>query len=158
MLHRWIRVLTFVAVLSLPFGRASADTVFYEGKTITIVVGTTAGGTIAAARLLARHLGKYIPGNPAVVVQTMPGGAHLVATNHVFSRAKADGLTLLAANPNVAIAQLVKVDNANFDVRKFEWLGSSGADSVVLTIRADLPFKTFDEFRQSGRELRVGST
>ena len=137
MLHRWIRVLTLVAVLSLPFGRASADTVFYEGKTITIVVGTTAGGTIAAARLLARHLGKYIPGNPAVVVQTMPGGAHLVATNHVFSRAKADGLTLLAANPNVAIAQLVKVDNANFEVRKFEWLGSSGADSVVLTIRAE---------------------
>jgi tripartite-type tricarboxylate transporter receptor subunit TctC len=135
-----------------------AQAPFYQGKTIRIVVGTGSGGTIDAARIIAQHLGKYIPGNPSVIVQSMPGGAHIVATNYVFNVARPDGLTLLAGNPNVAIAQLIKVDGVRFDVRKFEWLGSSGSDSVVMTIRADLPYNTFEEMRKAGRELRVGST
>lgn len=131
---------------------------FYEGKTIRIVVGTASGGTIDAARFIAQHLGKYIAGNPTVIVQSMPGGAHIVATNYVFNVAKPDGLTLLAANPNVAIAQLIKVEGVRFDVRGFEWLGSSGSDGVVMTIRSDLPYNSFEEVRNSGQELKVGST
>jgi len=131
---------------------------FYEGKTIRVVVGTASGGTIDAARIIAQHLGKYIAGNPTVIVQSMPGGAHIVATNHVFNVAKPDGLTLLAANPNVAIAQLIKVEGVRFDVRGFEWLGSSGSDGVVMTIRSDLPYNSFEEMRNSGQELKVGST
>jgi tripartite-type tricarboxylate transporter receptor subunit TctC len=88
----------------------------------------------------------------------MLGGAHIVATNHVFNTAKPDGLTLLAANPNIAIAQLIKVDGVRFDIRKLEWLGSSGADGVVLTIRSDLPYKTFEELQKADRELVVGTT
>lgn len=137
---------------------ARAQAPFYEGKTITIVIGTQGGGSIVAARILAQHLGKYIPGQPAVIVQPMTGGAHLVATNHVFNAAKPDGLTLLAANPNIAIAQLIKMDAVRFDVRKFEWIGSSGSDGVVLTIRSDLPYKTFEELRKAGGELVVGTT
>jgi tripartite-type tricarboxylate transporter receptor subunit TctC len=137
-------------------GHAQAP--FYSGKAITILIGTSGGGSIVAARIIAQHLGKYIPGNPAVLVQPMLGAAHIVATNNVFNTAKPDGLTLLAANPNVAIAQLVKLDGVRFDVRKFEWLGSSGSDGVVLTIRADLPYKSFEELRKSDRELVVGST
>jgi tripartite-type tricarboxylate transporter receptor subunit TctC len=88
----------------------------------------------------------------------MLGGAHIVASNHVFNTARPDGLTLLAANPNIAIAQLIKVEGVRFDVRKFEWLGSSGSDGVVLTIRSDLPYKTFEELRKADRELVVGTT
>jgi tripartite-type tricarboxylate transporter receptor subunit TctC len=139
---------------ALSWGQVS----FYEGKTIRIVVGTASGGTIDAARIIAQHLGKYIAGNPTVIVQSMPGGGHIVATNHVFNVAKPDGLTLLAANPNVAIAQLIKVEGVRFDVRGFEWLGSSGADGVVMTIRSDLPYNSFEEMRKSGQELKVGST
>ena len=135
-----------------------AQSPFYEGKAITILIGTTGGGSIVAARIIARHIGKYIPGNPAVNVQPMLGGAHIVATNNVFNTAKPDGLTLLAANPNIAIAQLIKVDGVRFDVRKFEWLGSSGSDGVVLTIRSDLPYKSFDELRKADGELVVGTT
>jgi tripartite-type tricarboxylate transporter receptor subunit TctC len=131
---------------------------FYEGKTITIVIGTASGGSIVAARIIARQLGKYLPGHPTVVVQSMLGGAHIVASNHTFNTAKPDGLTLIAANPNIAIAQLVKVEGVRFDVRKFEWLGSSGSDGVVLTIRPDLPYKTFEELRKADRELVVGTT
>ena len=159
MRRSWI--LTILATFSMaPFmlSPAHGQAPFYEGKAITILIGTTGGGSIVAARIIARHLGKYLPGNPAVNVQPMLGGAHIVATNNVFNTAKPDGLTLLAANPNIAIAQLIKVDGVRFDVRKFEWLGSSGSDGVVLTIRSDLPYKSFEELRKADGELVVGTT
>jgi tripartite-type tricarboxylate transporter receptor subunit TctC len=80
------------------------------------------------------------------------------ATNHIFNVSDADGLTILAANPNVAMSQLAKVAQVRFDVRKFEWLGSSGPDGAMFSIRADLPYKSFKEFKDSGKELIVGTT
>jgi tripartite-type tricarboxylate transporter receptor subunit TctC len=88
----------------------------------------------------------------------MPGAAHLLATNNVFNVAKPDGLTILAANPNVAIAQLSKIEQVRFDVRKFQWLGSSGADGVMFSIRPDLPYKSADEIKKADRELIAGTT
>ena len=131
---------------------------FYEGKTITIQIGAKSGSLAIAAQIVGHHLGKYIPGKPAVVVNFMPGAAHLLATNHVFNLAKPDGLTILASNPNVAIAQLSKVEQVRFDVRKFQWLGSSGADGVAFSIRSDLPYKSFDELKKADRELVAGTT
>jgi tripartite-type tricarboxylate transporter receptor subunit TctC len=159
MKRKWVLSVLAAMATTLFFvapGRAQAP--FYSGKAITILIGTSGGGSIVAARIIAQHIVKYIPGNPAVVVQPMLGGAHIVATNHVFNTAKPDGLTLLAANPNIAIAQLIKVDGVRFDVKKFEWLGSSGSDGVVLTVRSDLPYKTFEELRKADRELVVGTT
>ena len=159
MKRAWIfTIAACLATVSLILPPAWAQAPFYEGKTITIVIGASGGSLEIAARIVARHLGKYLPGNPAVIVQNMTGAAHLVATNHVFNAAKPDGLTLLAANPNVGIAQLSKVDAARFDMRKFEWLGSSGADGVALAIRADLPYKTWDELKKADKELVVGTT
>jgi tripartite-type tricarboxylate transporter receptor subunit TctC len=149
-------LLGLATLLILP-GSALAQTPFYQGKTIAIAIG--GGGAInVSARIVANHLGKHIPGKPNVIVQEMPGGAHLLATNHAFSVAKPDGLTLLALNSAVGIAQLMKVEAVRFDLRKFSWLGSTGADGVVVAIRTDLPYKTFDEFRKSGKELVVGTT
>ena len=159
MTRSWLVAVTLCTLAFLSRVPSSdAQTPFYEGKTITVVIGATGGSLNVGARIVARHLGKHIPGNPTVIVQNMTGAAHLVATNHVFNVAKPDGLTLLAANPNVGIAQLSKVDTVRFDVRKFEWLGSSGPDGVALAIRADLPYKTFDELRKADRELVVGTT
>jgi tripartite-type tricarboxylate transporter receptor subunit TctC len=136
----------------------SAQGSFYEGKTVSVIIGATGGSLELAARIVTRHLGKHIPGHPNVVLQNMPGAAHLVATNHVYTVAKPDGLTLLAANPSVGIAQLTKVEAVRFDLRKFEWLGSSGADGVAMAIRPDLPYKTWQELKNSGREIVVGTT
>ena len=86
---------------------------------------------------------------PAVIVQYMPGAAHLSATNHVFNVAKPDGLTILASNPQVAIAQLAKVEQVRFDVRKFIWIGSLGPDGVAFSVRSDLPYKSFEDIRKS---------
>jgi tripartite-type tricarboxylate transporter receptor subunit TctC len=147
--------LTWLIVCSAPvWGQAN----FYEGKTVTVLIGAKSGSLEIAAQIVSHHLGKYLPGKPAVIMQHMPGAAHLLATTNVFNVAKPDGLTILAANPNVAIAQLSKVEQVRFDVRKFQWLGSSGADGVMLSIRSDLPFKSFDELKKADKELVAGTT
>jgi len=159
MRRMWMLILlASLVTIPLTLSSAGAQANFYEGKTITILIGAKSGSLAVAAQIVAHHLGKYIPGKPTVVVQMMPGAAHLLATNHVFNVAKPDGLTLLAANPNVAIAQLSQVEQVRFDVRKFHWLGSSGADGVALSIRADLPYQTFDDIRKADRELVAGTT
>ena len=86
-----------------------------------------------------------------MIVQEMPGAAHLLATNHVFNVAKPDGLTILASNPKVAVAQLSKIEHVRFDVRKFHWIGSTGADGVALSVRVDLPYKSFEDIRKADR-------
>ena len=151
---RFIAALAAFAVASSAWAQGS----FYDGKTVTVVIGASGGSLEIAARIAARHLGKHLPGNPTVIVQNMTGAAHLVATNHVYNVAKPDGLTLLAANPNVGIAQLTKVDAARFDLRRFQWLGSTGADGVALSVRADLPYKTWEDLKKADRELVVGTT
>ena len=136
---------------------AQAD--FFKGKTITIVVGARVVGSLSiAAQLVSRHLGQYIPGNPTVILRQMPGGAHLVASGHVYNVAEPDGLTILAANPAIAMAQLFKMPAVRFDVRKFEWLGSSGSDGVLFAIRPDLPYKTFKDIQSANPELVIGTT
>ena len=105
--NRIFGILMGLAMMPFVLAPAWAQAPFYEGKTITIVIGTASGGSIVAARIIANHLGKYIPGTPTVIVKSMLGGAHIVASNHVFNTARPDGLTLLAANPNIAIAQLI---------------------------------------------------
>jgi tripartite-type tricarboxylate transporter receptor subunit TctC len=122
------------------------------------VIGARTGSLAVAAQIVAHNLSKYIPGNPSVIFRQQPGAAHLNATNQIFNVAEADGLTILAANPNVAMAQLAGVSQVRFDIRKFEWLGSSGPDGTMFSIRADLPYKTWKEFKDSGRELIVGTT
>ncbi|MGE5820715.1 MAG: Bug family tripartite tricarboxylate transporter substrate binding protein [Deltaproteobacteria bacterium] len=153
----WAMLSFSMIILIAPSTRAQTN--FYEGKTVTLIIGAKgAGSLIAATQIVAHHLGKHIPGKPVVIVQEMPGAAHLLATNNVFNVAKPDGLTLLASNPNVAIAQLAKVEQVRFDVRKFHWLGSTGADGVALSIRADLPYKNFEDIRKANQDLIVGTT
>jgi tripartite-type tricarboxylate transporter receptor subunit TctC len=138
---------------------ATAQADFYKGKTVTVVVGARAIGSLSvSAQVLTRHWGRYIPGNPTVILRQMPGGAHLNATNHVFNVADADGLTILAVNPQVAMAQLFKLPAVRFDVRQFVWLGSSGADAALFAIRPDLPYKTFKDLTTAKEELIIGTT
>ena len=146
-------------VLSWTPSSALAQAEFFKGKTVTIVVGSRVTGSLSiGAQIVARHIGKHIPGNPTGILRQMPGGAHLNATNYIYNVADADGLTILAANPQVAMAQLVKVAAVRFDVRKFEWLGSSGSEGALFSIRPDLPYQTFQELKASQYELIAGTT
>ena len=145
-------------LLPLALSSAHAQADFYKGKTISVVIGAKTGSLALAAQIVAQHLGRYIPGNPTVIFRQMPGGAHLGATGYIYNAAEADGLSILAANPGVAMAELAGLSQVRFDIRKFEWLGSSGSDGALFSIRADLPYKTFKEFKDSGKELIAGTT
>ena len=109
-------LLIVVAFLSLISSPAIAQTPFYQGKTIQIIVGTKAGDAYDLyPRLLAEYLPKFIPGNPNIIIQNVPGAASLIATNQVYNNAKPDGLTLGAIYPALYFDQLLKKPEAKYD-------------------------------------------
>jgi len=138
---------------------ASAQTPFYKGKTITLVVAsTTGGGYDLWARLTARYIVKHIPGNPTIVVQNMPGAGNIIGANYVYSVAKPDGLTLGAVNPALYFDQLVGRSEVKFDWAKFNWIGSPEKNDVVSYMRADQPYKSIDDLRNAKEPPKCGST
>jgi len=154
-----ILVLTFELLNPLNLERASAQTPFYQGKTITMVVAsTTGGGYDLWARVTARHIVKYIPGNPSIVVQNMPGAGNIIGANYVYGVAKPDGLTLGAVNPALYFDQLVGRSEVKFDWAKFNWIGSPEKNDVVSYMRADQPLKTINDWRNAKEPPKCGST
>ncbi len=132
---------------------------FFKGKQVRIIVGlSTGGGYDRAARLIARHLGKYIPGNPDMVVQNMPGAGSVTATNYVWGVAKPDGLTLLAPHNNFYLSQLSGQKEVQFDLPKFQWIGSLENDDMMIFARADAPFKSMSEVVRQKITPKCGST
>ena len=115
-----------------------ADYNFYQGKTISIVVGYgNGGGYDNAARLIGRHLGRHIPGNPNVIVQNMEGAGSLRAANHVYGAAPQDGTVIAAVNQSLPIFDLVGVKGVRFETAKLNWLGSlQASNSVLVTWKA----------------------
>jgi len=149
-------------LLVAAIGLAAAPMVMaqsFAGKTVTIIVGYKPGGGYdATARMLARHLPKHIPGRPTVIVQNMSGANSVIAANHVYNVAKPDGLTIGTFNRNLPIAQLTGVDGVKYDITKFAWIGSAANESTILAIRADLPYKNFEELRKAKETVVIGST
>lgn len=138
---------------------ALAQAPFYQGKTITIVVGSsTGGGYDLWARVMARHLGKHIPGNPSIIVQNMPGAASIVAANYIYQVVKPDGLTLGALLPALYFDQLVGRSEVKFDFSKFPWIGSPEQNDIVHYMRADSPYKSIDDIRKAKEPPRCGSS
>ena len=138
---------------------SAAESNYFAGKTIRVVVGSSAGGGYDLwARLMAQHIGKHIPGNPSVVVQNMPGAGGAVAANYIYGVAKPDALTLGAFNPALYFDQLVGRPEVKFDWSKFTWIGSPEQNEVLHFIRTDAPFKTIDDLRNTKEPPRYGST
>jgi tripartite-type tricarboxylate transporter receptor subunit TctC len=132
---------------------------FYKGKQVRIIVGLSAGGGYdRAARMLARHVPKYIPGSPDVVVQNMPGGSSATAANYVWGVAKPDGLTILAPHNNLYLSQLSGQKEVQFDLAKFQWIGSLENDDMMIFGRTDAPFKTIGDVVSSKEPPKCGST
>ena len=145
------------ALAMLPLAAAAQPN--FAGKTITIIVGYKPGGGYdGTARMLARHLPQHLPGKPTVIVQNMPGGNSIIAANHMYNVAKPDGLTIGTFNRNLPIAQLTGVQGVKFDIMKFAWIGSAANETTILAIRADLPYKNFEELRKAKEPVVIGST
>ncbi len=131
---------------------------FYKGKTLTIYVGLSAGGGYDTnARLVGRHLGKYVPGNPTILVRNMPGAGGLVMTNHVANVAPKDGLHLGAPQRGVPFEPLLGHDSkAKFDPRTLNWIGSVNSDTSVAIVHKRTGIKTWQDLRN--RETIIAGT
>ncbi|MDH3443793.1 MAG: tripartite tricarboxylate transporter substrate-binding protein, partial [Deltaproteobacteria bacterium] len=146
----------FSAFLATPL---SAQTPYYQGKTISIVAGTKAGDVYDIyARIFAQYLPKYIPGNPNIIVQNMPGAGSMIAANFVYNVSKADGLTMGAIFPALYFDQVVGRPEVKFDWSKFVWLGSPVTSNHLLYMRADSPFKTIDDVVKTKAPPKCGAT
>lgn len=127
------------AAFSVSATAVCADPVesFYRGRNVTLIVGYGPGGGYDVyARHFARHFGKYIPGQPTIVVQNMPGAGSLVAANHIYNAAARDGSVIGTFARDMALTALLQANpNIRFDPRKFTWIGTpaSSAEDVYLT-------------------------
>jgi len=132
---------------------------YYQGKTIRIIVGFSAGGLSDQwARMFSRSMPKFIPGSPNIIVQNMPGASSVVASNFVYSVAKPDGLTVGIPNSSLYLTQLTGRAEVKFDVRKFEWIGTQEKWTQMLYFRADAPFKTIGDVIKAKESPKCGAS
>jgi tripartite-type tricarboxylate transporter receptor subunit TctC len=150
----------FTLLLSLIIGgNARAQTPFYQGKTIQIIVGTKAGDAYDLyPRMLAEFMPKYIPGNPNIIIQNMPGAASMIAANHVYNVVKPDGLTIAAIYPALYFEQLTKKPQVKFDWTKFGWIGSPVKSNHLLYMRSDAPYKSMDDIKNAKTAPKCGAS
>ena len=156
--------LLLILALACSAARADAAADFYRGKVISLIVGYGPGGGYDLfARMMARYLGKYIPGNPSIVVQSMPGAGSLRATNFLYNVAARNGLTIGTIGRDMPLLAILGTNaGAQFDLRKLTWLGSSSdfsKDAYILMVRKDAPVKSIEEARRAGGPpLVLGAT
>jgi len=151
------------AGLVLAFGligaaaRADGPEDFYRGRQITLMVGSSPGGGYdAIARLVARHLGRHVPGNPSVIVQNTPGGGSVTMSNRIYRSEPQDGTVLGLVQRGVLLAQLIGEPNLQFDIAKFKWIGSVSPDTSLVVAWHTAPVKTAQDLLS--RPLIVGGT
>jgi tripartite-type tricarboxylate transporter receptor subunit TctC len=137
--------------------RAQDAATFYKDRTLTLLVSTGAGGGYdLLARTIARHMNRHIPGAPNIIVQNMPGGGALVATNHLYSVAAKDGTVFAGLSNNTPFEPLFGTKEARYDATKFNWLGSPSSEVGLLATWHGTQVRTLDDARK--REVTVGST
>ena len=140
-------------------GTLYAQTPFHQGKTVRLIVGTTAGSNYDMyGRLVAQFFGKHIPGNPEVVVQNMPGGGNIVAANFLYAVAKPDGLTVGSINPALYFNQPGGNKEVQFDWSKFIYIGSPDRSEDLMYMRTDAPFKNIHDIRSAAQGPKCGAT
>ena len=133
----------------------SAD--FYKDKTISIVVGSAAGGSYDAyARLVARHLGRFVPGNPAIVPRNMPGAASMLAAHFIYETAPKDGTALGAPLNTVPLSQLLEPAKATYNAAEFNWIGAVASPANVLATWHTSGVKTLADAKK--KETLIGAT
>lgn len=161
-LKRFRRNALFLAALalaSLPSigARAEAISDFYKGKQITLIVGSDPGGGYdQLARIVSRHLGQFIPGNPRIIVENMPGAGSVLMSNTIYNIAPDDGTVIGLVQRGVLISELTKQLGLHYEVSKFNWLGSVTSEVSMVVSWATSPVKRFQDLLT--HQLIVGGT
>src|SRR5262245_30175101 len=151
-----IGVLTTALAGVVPRGARADD--FYQGKTLTVIVGFAPGGGVdTTARMVARHLVRFIPGQPGLVIQNMEGAAGLIAANHLDRRVAPDGLTLAVPGRSWFVEGIAKSPGATFDPTRFAYVGSPGAVNSMIWLRASTGVKSFEDLKSHPKVLSFGT-
>ncbi len=151
-----ISALVFL-VLGLWAASVSAQDGFFKGKTVRIIVGASAGGGYDTySRAIARHMGKHIPGNPAIVVDNMPGAGFLISANYMYKIAKPDGLTIGHFIGGLFLQQLLGKPGIEFDARKFEYMGVPAQDNYMLAVHKSTGITSIDQWLSSKTVVKLG--
>jgi tripartite-type tricarboxylate transporter receptor subunit TctC len=136
---------------------AAAQEAFYKGKTIRLVVGLAPGGGYDLySRVIGRHMGKHIPGNPTIVVENMAGAGSVIAANHMYKAAKPDGLTIGHILGGLFLQQLLGNPAIEFDGRKFEYLGVPAQDHFLIGLSKATGITSFESWMASKKPVKLG--
>ena len=155
------KLMALAAIVAPPFlgtgARADAVADFYTGKTMIIIVGAdTGGGYDAQARLMSRHLGRFIPGQPSLIVQNMPGAGSLIAANNLYNTAAKDGTVIGLLQRGVLSSKFTNPSGVRFDLAKFNWVGNLSAETAVVVAWHTTPFKSLQDVLN--QEMLVAGT
>jgi tripartite-type tricarboxylate transporter receptor subunit TctC len=154
MRFRWVWIFTAIIVLIADSSRADD---FYKGKTIRVIVGGSAGGGFDIyTRAMARHMGKHIPGNPAMLVENMTGAGTLIAAKYLHSSAKPDGLSFGIFNGALILSGALGNKSIDFDMRELEFLGVPVQDSTVCALRKESGVTNMDQWFAAKTPLKLG--
>src|SRR3954468_688610 len=150
-------VVALIAALALPSWAAQDDT-FYRGKTITIIIPIGPGGAYDAyARLIARHLGRHLPGSPTIIARNMPGAGGVIASNYLYNSAPQDGTTLAIITSSFANEQLSENPQIKYDAQKFLAIGRLLDTTSVLFFWHASPIKTLEDMLTKPATIAISS-
>lgn len=156
---RFSGFVTIIILWLLLTSVARADEPFYKDKTVRIVLGHSPGGGYDAyTRLIARHIGKYIPGSPHVIVENMAGAGSLVSANYNYKIAKPDGLTIGHFSGGLVAQQLLGQPGIQFDARKFEYLGAPAQDDYAIGLTRASGVTSMEKWLAAKTAVKLGGT
>jgi tripartite-type tricarboxylate transporter receptor subunit TctC len=147
-----------MAMLLAIAAAAEAQDNYYKDKTVTFIVGYSPGGTYDQyTRLIARHIGKYLPGNPTRIVENMPGAGGIIAANHLYNRTKPDGLTIAAWASPLVLQHVMGNDAIKIDGRKVGWVGVPASYDTACHFNSASGIRTMDDWIGAKRPLKISS-
>jgi len=153
--HCRLLALCIVAGACLPQAKADVVAEFYQGRIVTVVVGSNAaGGYDTFARAVARYMGKHIPGSPTLIVRNMPGAGGMTAANFLYNNADKDGSVIGLVQNNTPFEPLFGTKEARYDPVRFNWLGSPSTETAMVLLWHAAPVNSVAELK--AREVAVG--
>ncbi len=157
-LRQHLVVTALLTALAVPLAHAQSPADFYKGKDVILIIGSGVGGGYDTySRVVARHWGRFIPGNPNIVVQNMPGAGGLTMLNYIANVAKGDGTVVGSAFANTVIEPVFDKGRATkYDSRKLNWIGSISPQNISCFTRKDSPVKTLQDAQT--KEAIIAST
>lgn len=152
----FVAALTWGLAVTAPAAAQDGD--FYKGKTVRLIIGSSEGsGVDVLARIAARHIGKYIAGNPTIIAQNLAQPESIGAANHIYNVVEKDGLTIGAGSSGL-FSRAISQPNIRFDLGKFTWVANLYNATVLFWMRTDFPCQTIEALAKCPQPLKFGAT